>query len=78
MRSRHILVAAVAGGLFATSGMTAAQGLPGPMDDSPLTQGWAPSKWGADDRAGSSNHTQNSDNVRRAPILGLQTISSHV
>ena len=30
------------------------------------TEKWAPSKWGADDKAGSSNHTKNPANVRKA------------
>ena len=49
-----------------SAGSAIGQTVPGPMDDSPLTQGWAPSKWGADDTAGSSNHTKNPENVKRA------------
>jgi kynurenine formamidase len=52
--------------LFATGSTALAQALPGPSDDKPLTEKWAPSKWGADDRAGSANHTKNPENVRRA------------
>jgi kynurenine formamidase len=43
-----------------------AQAMKGNIDDSPITEKWFPSKWGADDKAGSSNHTKNSANVRRA------------
>jgi len=50
--------------LFAGSAM--AQALPGPVSDKPLQENWAPSKWGADDRAGSSNHTKNAANIKRA------------
>jgi len=52
--------------LFATGGTALAQALPGPSDDKPLTEKWAPSKWGEGDRAGSSNHTKNPENVKRA------------
>ena len=37
---------------IALGGPVFAQALPGPMDDKPLTENWAPSKWGAGDRAG--------------------------
>ncbi len=50
----------------AFAGPAAAQNLLGPVDDKPLTEGWAPSKWGAEDRAGSANHTKDSANIRRA------------
>ena len=43
-----------------------AQTLKGPVSDKPLTENWLPSKWGADDRAGSANHTKNSANIKRA------------
>src|SRR5215470_18977277 len=43
-----------------------AQKLPGPVSDKPLDEKWAPSKWGANDRAGSANHTSNSANITRA------------
>ena len=52
--------------LVAFTGSALAQALPGPSDDRPLTEKWAPSKWGANDRAGSANHTKNPENVRRA------------
>ena len=63
MLFKHLALAAT---LLASSGVVVAQMLPGPSDDSPLNQGWAPTKWGADDRAGSSNHTKNPQNVKRA------------
>lgn len=50
--------------LFAGSAM--AQALKGPVSDKPLQENWAPSKWGADDKAGSSNHTKNAANIKRA------------
>src|SRR5262249_41854249 len=43
-----------------------AQTLKGPVSDKPLDEKWAPSKWGATDRAGSANHTANSANITRA------------
>ena len=52
--------------LVALGGSAVAQMLPGPAADKPFTENWAPSKWGKDDRAGSANHTKNSDNVKRA------------
>ena len=52
--------------LVAFTGSALAQALPGPSDDKPLTEKWAPSKWGANDRAGSANHTKNPENVKRA------------
>ena len=42
------------------------QTLQGPVSDKPLDEKWAPSKWGAQDRAGSANHTSNTANVARA------------
>jgi kynurenine formamidase len=51
----------------ALAGSAWAQGfLPGPSADKPFTENWAPSKWGKDDRAGSANHTKNSENVKKA------------
>jgi len=52
--------------LVALGGSAVAQMLPGPAADKPFTENWAPSKWGKDDRAGSANHTKNSDNIKRA------------
>jgi kynurenine formamidase len=48
------------------SGPAMAQALKGPVSDKPFDEKWAPTKWGADDSAGSTNHTKNPDNVRRA------------
>jgi len=47
-------------------GLAMAQALKGPVNDAPLTEKWWPSKWGADDKAGSANHTKNSANIKRA------------
>jgi len=52
--------------LAAFAGTAMAQALKGNIDDSPINEKWAPSKWGAEDRAGSSNHTKNPSNIKRA------------
>ena len=45
----------------------------GPINDAPINEKWAPSKfWGAGDRAGSANHMRNSANIKRA----LKTIKN--
>ena len=43
-----------------------AQTLKGPVSDKPLTEKWAPSKWGVNDRAGSANYTSDPANVAKA------------
>ena len=48
------------------AGTALAQTLKGPVSDKPLEEKWAPTKWGADDSAGSSNHTKNPENIKRA------------
>jgi hypothetical protein len=48
------------------AGTALAQTLKGPVSDKPLDEKWAPTKWGADDSAGSTNHTKNSENIKRA------------
>jgi kynurenine formamidase len=58
------IVAGVVLAAFAGSAM--AQVLKGPVNDAPWTENWWPSKWGADDKAGSANHTKNSANIKRA------------
>jgi kynurenine formamidase len=66
---RTVIAAAVAGlCLGATTAFAGSMDpLDGPVNDAPLNEKWAPSKfWGADDRAGSANHTKNSSNIRRA------------
>ena len=69
---RSVIAAAVGGALLAYGiGASAHQALEGPIDDSALS--WGPSKWGKDDRAGSSNHTKNSANIRKA----LSTIKQY-
>ena len=63
---RRTVIAAAVAALCVGAGGAFAQTLKGPVDDSPLNDKWAPSKWGANDRAGSANHTKNSANIRRA------------
>lgn len=63
MNKLTIIAAAIGALCFAATSATA-QTLKGPIDDSALS--WAPSKWGKDDRAGSSNHTKNPANVKKA------------
>jgi kynurenine formamidase len=66
MRYRLVAKAAVAVSVLAVAGFAVAQTLKGPMSDKPYDERWAPSKWGANDRAGSANHTKNSANIQRA------------
>jgi hypothetical protein len=61
---RSIICAAVGSALLAFGAGVQAQVLQGPIDDTALS--WAPSKWGKDDRAGSSNHTKNPANIKKA------------
>src|SRR6266511_3458467 len=65
---RHAIIGRVALTviLLAFAGSSNAQTLKGPVSDKPLDEKWAPSKWGAKDRAGSANHTSNSANIARA------------
>jgi len=58
------IVAGVVLAAFAGSAM--AQTLKGPVNDAPITENWFPTKWGADDKAGSANHVKNSANIKRA------------
>jgi len=58
------IISGVVLALFAGSAI--AQTLKGPVNDAPITENWFPSKWGADDKAGSANHTKNSANIKRA------------
>ena len=60
------VIASAIAALCAGSAGAVAQTLKGPVSDKPLQENWAPSKWGADDKAGSSNHTKNPANVRKA------------
>ena len=64
MRLNAIAVAIAAVCLGA--GSASAQTLKGPVNDAPLTEHWAPTKWGPDDKAGSANHTKNPANIQRA------------
>ncbi len=54
MRHFYISGAALA---IAVSGVFAGQALAQDVNDAPLTESWAPSEWGPDDRAGSVNRT---------------------
>ena len=60
------IVAAAVAAICVGSGAAMAQVIKGPIDDKPLKENWAPTKWGENDRAGSSNHTKSSANIRRA------------
>jgi kynurenine formamidase len=66
MRRPVIAKAVVIAVVLAFAGPAGTQTLKGPVSDKPLDEKWAPSKWGATDRAGSANHTSNSANVARA------------
>jgi len=70
MKLSIIAVATAVSGLCfgSTAAMAGATDpLDGPVNDAPITERWAPSKfWGAGDRAGSANHTRNSANIKRA------------
>src|SRR5258706_5486928 len=59
-----LTVIAAAVGALCFAGTASAQAMKGPIDDSALS--WGPSQWGADDKAGSANHTKNSANIKRA------------
>jgi kynurenine formamidase len=59
----RVMMAAV---LLVCVGSSGAQQVPGPTSDKPFDEKWAPSKWGATDRAGSANHTNNPAMVARA------------
>jgi len=66
MRYRVVGKVVVAVSVLALAGFAVAQTLKGPVSDKPIDEKWAPSKWGATDRAGSANHTKNSANIARA------------
>ena len=57
----HVSASALAALLICAGAAVAAD-----VNDKPFEEGWFPSKWGADDSAGSSNHTKNAANVKRA------------
>jgi kynurenine formamidase len=63
---RIAIIAGAVAALCLGVGGAAAQTLKGPVNDAPLTENWFPSKWGADDKAGSANHVKNSANIKRA------------
>jgi kynurenine formamidase len=63
----------VAGAVIAAfAGSAMAQVIPGVQVDKPFDEKWWPTKWGADDKAGSANHTKNSANIKRALSLVKQ------
>src|SRR3954470_7826517 len=64
--SMKLSAVTVVGLLAGFAGLVMAQALKGPVSDAPFTEKWWPSKRGADDRAGSANHTRNSANIKRA------------
>ena len=67
MRSSIIRTGVLAAVILAVAAVPAVtQTLKGPSSDKPLTENWAPSKWGANDRAGSANYTSNPANVAKA------------
>jgi len=68
MSMRHSIagIAVLTVMLVAFAAPATPQTLQGPVSDKPLDEKWAPSKWGAQDRAGSANHTTNSANIARA------------
>jgi len=66
MRYRVVGKVVVAVSVLALAGLAVAQTLKGPVSVKPIDEKWAPSKWGATDRAGSANHTKNSANIARA------------
>src|SRR6478735_1375939 len=43
-----------------------ATGVRAQVSDKPVKENWAPTKWGKDDSAGSSNNTKNPANIARA------------
>ena len=65
MRKLNIIPGAMVALCFAATGANA-QTLKGPTSDKPFTENWAPSKWGPDDAAGSSNHTKDPANIKKA------------
>lgn len=69
-----VIASAVAGLCLGATTAMAGSPLPGPINNAPISEKWAPSKfWGAGDRAGSANHTSNSANIKRA----LSTIKQY-
>ena len=59
--SRWVIAVAIA--IASAFAATAAQAQ---VSDKPFQENWAPTKWGKDDAAGSSNHTKNPANIARA------------
>jgi kynurenine formamidase len=63
---RIAIIAGAVAALCLGVGGVAAQTLKGPVNDAPITENWFPTKWGADDKAGSANHVKNPNNIKRA------------
>lgn len=63
MKTSSILIGLA---IASIAGPALTQALKGPVNDAPITEKWWPSKWGADDKAGSANHTKNPANIKRA------------
>lgn len=61
MHKVRVIASAIAALFVCAGGSIAAE-----VNDKPFEESWWPSKWGADDSAGSSNHTKNPANVKRA------------
>lgn len=59
-----VAISLLMGSALAQQEETRHHALKGPIDDNALT--WAPTQWGANDRAGSANHTKNSANIAKA------------
>jgi hypothetical protein len=60
MTKRSVLAVAVAVAILVVAGvslMSAQQPAPPPVNDKPLTEKWAPTEWGANDKAGAVNRT---------------------
>jgi kynurenine formamidase len=63
---RIAIIAGAVAALCLGAGGVMAQTLKGPVNDAPITENWFPTKWGADDKAGSANHVKNTANIKRA------------
>jgi kynurenine formamidase len=57
---------AAAVGLLCFAATASAQTMKGPTSEKPFQENWAPTKWGADDKAGSGNYFKDSAKIKRA------------
>ncbi len=64
---------AVAVGALCFAASASAQTMKGPTSEKPFQENWAPTKWGADDKAGSGNYFKDSSKIKRA----LSTIKQY-